>query len=292
MRLTSLLFVPADSARKFEKAQSAGADALILDLEDSVAPSKKVAARTSLGDVINAANRPRDWTLWVRVNPLGTGLTELDLQAVVRPGLDGIMLPKSAGGVDVTTLSAMIDPLETAASMELGQTRVIALATETPAAMFALASYAPAHPRLAALTWGAEDLSAELGATANRDDAGDWTAPYQMARNLCLIAAANAGVPAIDTIYADFGNTEGLVAESRTARRDGFIGKMAIHPAQVETINETFAPTAGELELARQVVQAFEDNPDKGAIGIGGKMYDIPHLKQARRVLASVRRDD
>lgn len=287
MRLRSFMFVPADSDRKYEKAQDTGADALILDLEDSVSPASKAAARAALGGRIDAACGKRDWSFWVRVNPFGTGLTEGDLDAVVRPGLDGIMLPKAQGGADVARLAALLDPLERAAGMPAGRVRIVTVATETPAAMFNLASYAPAHPRLAALTWGAEDLAACIGATANRDMRGDWTDPYRLARSLCLYAAAHAGVPAIDTIHSDFRDAEGLEATCREARRDGFTGQLAIHPAQVPIINRAFAPPDEDLALARRIVAAFDADPSLGAVGIDGKMYDIPHLKQARRVLAS-----
>lgn len=286
--LTSLLFVPADSEKKFTKAQGVGADGLILDLEDSVAPPNKAAAREGLKAWIDASNGPRDWAFWVRVNPFDTGLTEDDLKAVVRPGLDGIVLPKAEGGQDVARLAALIDPLEKAAGMPAGHVKILVVATETAGAMFNLASYAPAHPRLAGLTWGAEDLSAVLGATANKEPDGSWTAPYQLARSLCLYAAANAEVPALDTLYADFRDPQGLEASCRIARRDGFIGRLAIHPAQVEGINRAFAPSDEDLALARRIVEAFDANPELGTIGIDGKMYDIPHLKAARRTLASV----
>lgn len=288
MRLTALLFVPADSAKKFEKAQGAGADGLILDLEDSVAPPNKAAAREGLAGWIAAAQGPRDWRFWVRVNPFDTGLTEADLQAVVRPGLDGVVLPKANGGADVARLSALIEPLERAAGMAPGHVKIIVVATETAAAMFNLGSYAPAHPRLAALTWGAEDLGAVVGATSNKEPGGDWTAPYQLARSLCLFAAANAGVPALDTLHADFRDEAGLEAACRVSRRDGFVGRLAIHPAQVAGIKRAFAPSEADLALARRIVAAFAADPGLGTIGIDGKMYDIPHLKQARRVLASV----
>lgn len=289
MRLTSLLFVPADSEKKFEKAKGIGADGLILDLEDSVAPSHKRAARDGLGAWIDAANGPRDWGFWVRVNPLDTGMTADDLAAVVRPGLDGIMLPKANGGQDVETVSQMIAPLEAQAGMTPGTVKIIVVATETAQAMFNLGSYAPAHPRLAALTWGAEDLGAVVGSTSNKGADWDWSNPYQLARSLCLFAAANAGVPALDTLYADFRDSEGLVASCRVSRRDGFLGRLAIHPAQIEGINHAFAPSDADIALARRIVAAFDENPDLGTIGIDGKMYDIPHLKTARRTLASIR---
>lgn len=288
MRLTSLLFVPADSEKKFEKAKGVGADGLILDLEDSVAPPNKAAARATLSGWIDAADAKRDWAFWVRVNPLDSAMTADDLEAVVRPGLDGVMLPKSNGGQDVETLSAMIDPLEAAAGMAHGHVKIIVVATETAAAMFNLGSYAPAHPRLAALTWGAEDLGAMVGATANKEADGSWTQPYQLARSLCLFAATNAGVPALDTLYADFRDPEGLEASCRTSRRDGFAGRLAIHPDQVAGIRRAFMPSEADIALARRIVAAFEDNPGLGTVGLDGKMYDMPHLKQARRTLASV----
>lgn len=288
MRLTSLLFVPADSEKKFLKAQGVGANGLILDLEDSVAPQHKAAARETLAGWIAQSTGPRDWGFWVRVNPFDTGLTEEDLRAVVRPGLDGIVLPKADGAADLARLADMIAPLEVAAGMEPEHIKVIVVATETPAAMFNLASYAPAHPRLAALTWGAEDLAAVVGASSNKEPNGDWTSPYQLARSLCLMAAANAGVPALDTLYADFRNPEGLTQACRISRRDGFLGRLAIHPAQVAGINAAFAPSDEDLALARRIIAAFEENPDLGTIGIDGVMYDIPHLKAARKTLASI----
>lgn len=287
MKLTSLLFVPADSEKKFAKARDTGADGLILDLEDSVAPPNKAAARDTLGAWIDAHHGPRDWGFWVRVNAFDTGLTMDDLAAVVRPGLDGIILPKANGAEDLERLGHCLDALEARAGMARGSVKVIVVATETGRAMFNLGSYAPAHPRLAALTWGAEDLSAVVGSTANKDDSGDWSQPYQLARSLCLMAAAAAEVPALDTLYADFRDEAGLEAACRISRRDGFAGRLAIHPAQVAGINRAFAPSEADVALARRIVAAFEANPDLGTIGIDGKMYDIPHLKQAQRTLAS-----
>ncbi|SEJ83374.1 (3S)-malyl-CoA thioesterase [Marinovum algicola] len=288
MNLTALLFVPADSEKKFDKARGLGADGLILDLEDSVAPAQKAAARETLAGWIDAHNGPRDWSFFVRVNPFDTGLTEDDLKAIVRPGLDGIMLPKANGAEDLQRLSDLLDPLEAAAGMEKNQIKVVVVATETAAAMFNLGSYAPAHPRLAALTWGAEDLGAVVGSTSNKEADGNWTQPYQLARSLCLFAAANAGVQALDTLYGDFRDPDGLTASCKVSRRDGFLGRLAIHPAQVAGIQAAFAPSDEDVALARRIVAAFEENPDLGTIGIDGKMYDIPHLKTARRTLAAI----
>lgn len=288
MRLRNLLFVPADSEKKFARGRESGADGLILDLEDSVAPGNKAAAREGLAGWIADHAGPRDWSFWVRINPFGTGLTEADLAAVVRPGLDGLILPKAGGGADLHRLDALLAPLEAAQGMVPGHVKVIVVATETAGAMFSLGSYAPAHPRLVALTWGAEDLAAVVGATSNKEADGSWTSPYQLARSLCLFAAANAGVEAIDTLYADFRDEAGLEAACRIARRDGFTGRLAIHPAQVAGIVRGFAPSEADLALARRVVAVFSENPGLGTIGIDGKMYDIPHLKAAQRVLASV----
>ncbi len=288
MRLTSLLFVPADSEKKYRKARGTAAGGLILDLEDSVAPPNKDAARAMVaGWLDEGLGGP---ALWVRVNALDTGLTLADLAAVVRPGLAGIILPKANGGQDVAQLSHYLDALEARAGLPAGGIRIIVVATETAQAMFNLGSYAPAHPRLAALTWGAEDLSAVVGATSNKGADGDWSQPYQLARSLCLMAAAAAEVPALDTLYADFRNESGLVAACGVSRRDGFAGRLAVHPAQVEPINRAFAPSDADLALAARIVAAFDADPTLGTIGIDGKMYDIPHLKQARRTLASVQK--
>ncbi|MGA2815179.1 MAG: CoA ester lyase [Xanthobacteraceae bacterium] len=287
MRLRSLLFVPGDSERKFEKARHCGADGLILDLEDAVAPSRKAEARALVaGFVIDKT--PRSWSFWVRVNPFDTAMTLDDLAAVVAPGLVGIVLPKANDAQDVSRLAHYLDAFEMKAGVEAGQVKILVVATETPQAMFNLGTYASPHPRLAALTWGAEDLGAAIGATANKEADGEWTAPYQIARSMCLFASAAADVLAIDTVYADFRDTEGLAASCRRSRRDGFVGRVAIHPDQVETINRRFSPSDEDVAHARRVVQAFADRPDAGTIGIDGKMYDIPHLKQARRVLASI----
>lgn len=287
MRLRSLLFVPADSERKFARARTAGADALILDLEDSVAAANKETARDGLAGWIDMSGLARDWSLWVRVNPFDSGLTEEDLAAVVRPGLDGIVLPKASGGADVTRLSKLLDTLEKKAGMGSAAVKIITVATETPAAMFNLGTYAPAEPRLIGLTWGAEDLAAAIGASTNRGADGDWTQPYQLARSLCLLAAANAGVVAIDTIHADFRDRAGLEISSTQSRRDGFVGRLAIHPDQILPINHAFAPSDAEIAQASRIVAAFAADPGLGAIAIDGKMYDLPHLKLARRLLAA-----
>src|SRR5215471_2426914 len=241
--MRSLLFVPADSAKKFDKAMSSGADALIIDLEDSIALDGKARARESaaafLKETIVVASRPY---LVVRVNSLQTGLTDADLDAVVPARPDAIMLPKAEGGASVVHADAKLAVREALAGLPDGHVKMIVLTTETAAALFRAGSYAGASARLIALTWGAEDLSAELGAERNRDAEGRFLDPYRLARTLCIAAAAAANAPALDTVYVDFRNHAGLRRECEEARRDGFTGKMAIHPGQVATINDVFTP--------------------------------------------------
>ncbi|MEO7786943.1 MAG: CoA ester lyase [Sphingomicrobium sp.] len=290
MRMRSWLFVPGDSERKAAKATGIGADVLILDLEDSVAASAKDNARRQVADLIDAATG-RDWALFVRVNPFDGALTLADLDAVVRPGLDGILLPKPEGGPDVARLAEEIRLRERKARMAPGSVRIAAIATETPTAVFTLGSYAPAHPRLCAMTWGAEDLAAAVGAATNRDEAGAFTEPYRMVRNLALFAAAAARVAPIDTLHADFRDLAGLEADCRASRRDGFVGRLAIHPGQVETINRCYTPSEAEIAWARRIVEAFAANPQAGALGLDGKMIDLPHLIGARKTLAAAGTD-
>ncbi len=286
MKLRSFLFVPGDSEKKFARASTSGADVLILDLEDAVAPSMKEAARGLVASWIDQADGLES-SLFVRVNPLDTGLTEGDLAAVVRPGLAGILVPKVNGAQDVSTIAASLDRLEAAAGLAAGAVKIMVVATETPLAMFHLGSYTPPHPRLIAMTWGAEDLSAALGATTNKEADGSWTFPYQLARAHCLFAAGAAEVFPVDTLYVDFRDAAGLEADCRRARRDGFLGRIAIHPDQVETINRCFSPSDEDIAEARKIVALFAAQPDVGTIGIDGKMYDIPHLKAAHKVLAA-----
>ena len=286
MKLRSLLFVPADSERKFAKATTVGADALILDLEDSVAPSRKAFARDAVRQLLNGV--ARDWSFLVRINPFGTGLTLEDLAAVVRPRLDGILIPKVDGIEDVDLVSHYVDALEVAAGMTPGHVKLLVVATETPAAMIGFSGYARKNRRLAAMTWGAEDLSAALGAITPREADDGWTFPYQVARAQCLFAAGAAGVAALETLYVDFKDQEGLAESCKLARRDGFVGRIAIHPDQVATINACFTPSEADIAHARRIVAAFAAQPDVGTVGLDGKMYDIPHLVAARRTLASV----
>ena len=287
MRLRSLLFVPGDSERKFARAAASGADALILDLEDSVAPTQKAAAREAVAKLLDGPS-PRTFAFFVRLNALDTGLALPDLAAVVKPGLDAIMIPKANGAEDLARFGHYLDAFETKAGLTLGSVKMAVVATETAKAMFSLGSYAPAHPRLLALTWGAEDLSAALGATANREPDGAWTFPYEVARAHCLFAASAADVTPVDTIHADFRDLDGLERDCRRSRRDGFLGRMAIHPDQVAVINRCYAPSEAEIAHARRIVAAFAADPNAGAVGIDGKMVDIPHLKAAQRTLASI----
>jgi len=277
-----MLFVPGDSERKLARAAGSGADALILDLEDSVAASEKDRARGLAAEAVR--EELRDWKLFVRVNPFDGGLTMADLAAVVRPGLDGVMLPKAEGMADIERLGHCLDALEAAAGMAAGSVAIVPVATETPAAVFALGGYRP-HPRLAGLSWGAEDLGAALGASANREDGG-WTRPYEQVRTLALLAARAAGAVPVDTLHADFRDGDGLAEDCRRSRRDGFEGRLAIHPDQVAPINAGYAPTAEEVAHARAVMAAFTAAPGVGTVGIEGRMYDLPHLKAARGVLA------
>jgi citrate lyase subunit beta / citryl-CoA lyase len=288
--MRSFLFVPADSAKKLDKAMTSGADALIVDLEDSIALDGKVQARQSaaafLKEAMAAPSRPY---LLVRVNGLQTGLTDADLDAVVPAKPDAIMLPKAEGGAAVTHADAKLAVREAVHGLPDGAIKILPIATETAAALFLMGSFAGASARLIGLTWGAEDLSAELGAHANRDAENRFLDPYRLARALCLAGAAAAQVPAIDTVYVDFRDGKGFRRECEEACRDGFVGKMAIHPAQVPIINEVFTPSAQALAHAEKIVDAFAQNPGAGVVGIGGVMYDRPHLARAQRLLAGAK---
>lgn len=288
--IRSFLFIPGDSEKKLGKADGTGADALILDLEDSVAPPNKARAREMVAAFLMA--RPREQRtsqLWVRVNPLDTDLVLGDLAAVVAGAPDGIMLPKANGPDDVRTVSLFLDALEVQAGIDATSIRILPVATETAIAPFRLGDYAAANlVRLAGLTWGAEDLSAAVGASTNLDASGEWALTYKLVRSLTLLGAHAAGVAAIDTLFVDFRDEEGLRASCRAARAEGWSGRIAIHPAQVAPINESFMPTVAEVEHARRVVAAFEAADGAGTVGLDGKMLDIPHLKQANNVLAQI----
>ena len=278
--IRSFLFVPADSERKLQKAGSVGADALILDLEDAVAAEARPDARLLAREYIDGKDN-----VWVRINPIDTDDAAADLEAVMPSAPAGIILPKPRSAAAAMDLANHLLVLEAEHGIEPGRTQILPLCTEHPEALFTLKSYIGATPRLAGLSWGAEDLSAAVGALANRDKDGNWLPTYEMARSFCLLAAAAAQVAAFDTVFTDFKDIEGLRRYALNARRDGFSGMLAIHPAQVETINAAFLPTAEELQQAARIVELFEANPGRGTIGMDGKMIDRPHLKQAQRLL-------
>ena len=285
--MRSLLFVPADAPAKLEKGLGCGADAIIVDLEDSVAPERKAAAREqAVAFLESAVRRPARPRLLVRINGLATGLTDADLDAVVAARPDAIMLPKAEGGASIMHADAKLATREALAGLPDGHVKIVAIATETAQSLFVAGTYRAASPRLSALTWGAEDFSADLGAEANRDAEGRFLDPYRLARTLCLGAAAAAEVLALDTVYVDFRNEAGLRRECEEARRDGFQGKMAIHPAQVATINDVFTPKPEAVARAQAVIAAFAAAPGAGVVGIGGVMYDRPHLTKALRLIA------
>lgn len=279
----SYLFVPADSEHKLKKSRSSGADALILDLEDSVAAGERPRARSLARAFLEDRG---DLHVWIRINPLDTEDSLADLREILPGAPDGIVLPKPHGARDAVRLGKILDGLEQENGIAEGQTKILPLATERPAAMFSLHEYAAATSRLAGLSWGAEDLSVAVGACTNRDAKGNWLAPYELARSMVLFAAAAAAVDAIDTVFADFRDTEGLSRYASNARRDGFSGMLAIHPAQVAIINAAFTPDAEELASAKRIVSLFADNPDTGVIGLDGKMLDRPHLLQAQKIIA------
>ena len=283
----SFLFVPADSERKLEKAGTSGADALILDLEDSVAASARSKARKLAAEFLK---QECDAKIWVRINPLDSTDALEDLQAVMPAAPEGIVLPKPRGASDAKQLAKLLDALEQESELEAGQTLILPVATERPAALFGMGEYAESTARLAGLTWGAEDLSAAVGASSNRDESGNWLPPYQLARSLCLFAAAAAGVPAVDTVYTDFKDADGLAEFAAAARRDGFEGMLAIHPEQVAIINKAFVPTPAETERAQRIVALFAANPEVGALGMDGEMIDRPHWLQAKRILETASR--
>ena len=288
--MRSLLFAPADSDRKLAKAFASSADGVIVDLEDSVAPDGKALARERaaafLKEMVPARERPR---LIVRINSLQSELADADLDAIVPAAPDAVLVPKSEGATSVIHLAAKLTAREAIHGLPDGYIRIIAIATETATALFRLGTYRGATARLTGLTWGAEDLSAELGATANRDAQGNFLDPYRLARALCLAGAVAAEVQPIDTVFVDFRNEAGLRRESEEASRDGFTGKMAIHPDQVPVINAAFTPSACAVAHAEAIVAAFAAAPDLGVVGIDGVMYDKPHLKRAQALLARAR---
>ncbi len=280
MRLRSLLFVPGDRPERFAKAAASGADAIILDLEDSVSLANKDAARRAIADYLAGA---REIVTLVRVNPLDGHLTAADVAAIMAAGPDAIMLPKAEGAASIAQLDTI---MRSESGRDASLPPILPIATETPTAIFTLGSYREAKHRLLGLTWGAEDLPAAIGATTSREVDGRYTPPYEIARAMTLFAAHAAGVAAIDTVFPAIKDEAGLAACAARARRDGFTGMMAIHPAQVEPINAAFTPTADEVARAQAIVDAFAANPGVGVMQVDGKMVDAPHLKQAKHILA------
>ncbi|MGI6853016.1 HpcH/HpaI aldolase/citrate lyase family protein [Mesorhizobium sp. 1B3] len=283
--MRSLLFVPGDSEKKLEKGFQSGADIVIVDLEDSVAPTSKAAARDIATAFIRERSHASGVGVYVRVNDLSSGLIDDDLAALMRVAPDGIMLPKANSGADVSHLSAKLRVHEADNGIIDGSTRIIPLITETAAGVLAAGSYRP-EPRLAGMTWGAEDLSAAIGARTARDAAGRYTDVFRLARTLTLLAASASETEAIDTVFPDFRNLDVFREQCVEAERDGFTGKMAIHPAQVAVINEVFTPSAEAVARSQAVVDAFRSAGNPGVVAIDGKMYDRPHLRLAERLLA------
>jgi citrate lyase subunit beta/citryl-CoA lyase len=271
----SWLFVPADSEKKIAKAVESEAEAVIFDLEDSVAPAQKAAARQCLKALGKRSGGPQ-W--WVRINPLGSEHHKDDLEVIAKADVHGIVLPKAEGGADVTELAH-----------RTGNIPVHAIVTETAASLFGMLSYRDPRSPLVAMSWGAEDLSAALGASSKYDADGGLSYTYRLARSLCLAGAVAAGVQPVDGVFADFRDEKGLLEEAQAAAREGFTGKLAIHPAQVAVINAAFTPGAEEVDHARAIVEAFDAEPNAGVLSVGGRMVDRPHLVQARRVLDRAR---
>jgi citrate lyase subunit beta / citryl-CoA lyase len=291
--MRSALFVPGDDEKKLTKALASGADALILDLEDSVALANKGRARGLAADfLLTARAKPGRPRLIVRVNPLDGDATDADLDAVMAAGPDCVMLPKSLSGASVQHLAAKLAVREADHGLVDGSTKILAIATERAQALFEMGSYRGCSDRLEGLAWGGEDLAADIGAETHHLPDGRWASPYRLARDLILLAAVAAEVAPIDTVYTNFRDLDGLRAEALAARRDGFTGKMAIHPAQAPIINEVFTPSEEALQRARAIVAAFHAAPGSGVIGMDGEMYDRPHLVRAERLLARAAQTD
>lgn len=285
--MRSLLFVPGDSPRKLQKGLASDADALIVDLEDSVASAGKAEARAIAADFVaqNRTTKP----LFIRINALSSGLADDDLAAVISAAPFGIVLPKAEGRESVDALSTRLRAREALAGLDDGVTRILPIITETASATLLAPSWRHPHPRLAGLTWGAEDLSADIGAPQNRTESGGYAEVFRLARSLTLLAAAACETAAVDTVFVDFSDTQALARECAEAVRDGFTAKMAIHPAQASTINAAFTPASAAIEKAMAIVEAFRAAGDAGVVAIGGVMYDRPHLRRAERLLARAR---
>lgn len=288
--MRSMLFVPADSEKKLARSLSVQADVLILDLEDSVAASKRPVAREMakafIGEARQAGTKSK---LYVRMNPLDSADWEADLAGVMAAGPDGIIQPKTRSGEDVHKLSIALGHAESQHGLKAGQTRIFPIVTEVPISVLQMHTYVGSSSRLSGMSWGAEDLGAVVGSLANKDEHGQWTSPYRMVRDLCLFTAVAAQTEPIDTVFVNFRDTRGLIEEAKSAKRDGFTGKIAIHPDQVAPINEVFTPSVAELDHARAVLGAFQKAGNMGVASLNGMMLDMPHLKLAERVLSRAR---
>ena len=284
--MRSLLFIPGDSEKKLEKGLTSGADVLLIDLEDSVSAERKETARKIAANFLTANHERPSPRLFVRINDLASGLADDDLTAVMPALPHGILLPKSNSGKDVTRLAAKLNVHEARAGVAEGATQIIAIITETAIGTLSASSYPDASTRLIGLSWGAEDLSAVIGARAARDEAGRYTDVFRLARAVTILGASAAEVAAIDTVYINYRDDEGLARECADAERDGFTGKLAIHPAQVPIINQAFTPSPEAVDHARNIVAAFTAEPSAGVIGIDGQMFDRPHLRRAERLIA------
>jgi citrate lyase subunit beta / citryl-CoA lyase len=288
--MRSLLFVPADGGSKLEKAMASGADGVIIDLEDSIAPERKEMARKLALDFLKGTKGKKDRPqLLVRINGLDTGMTDADLDAIVPGAPDAVLFPKAEGGPTVTHVDAKLTAREAIAGLPEGSIKILAQTVESAAGLFTAGTYKNCSPRLIGMTWGPEDLAAEIGAEANRETDGTLTEPYRIARAMCLYGATAAKVPAIETIHVDFRNPDVLRKDTEVARRDGFAGRLAIHPAQIAVINEVFTPGAAQIEKAKAIIAAFAAKPGAGTVGIDGKMYDRPHLARAQALLANLK---
>lgn len=284
--MRSILFVPGDSARKQEKSLQSGADALVLDLEDSVAFQEKPRARTMTSEFLQRHIPTRERPLlYVRVNALDTGLTDEDLTIVMSGRPDGIVAPKVVGGRDLADFAARLSRHEERLGITVGFTRILPVVTETAAAVLALPTVPGSTERLIGLSWGGEDLAADIGAESNHDEAGAYTPTYVMARSMALLTAVASGVEPIETAFISYHDLEAFAADCVTARRDGFTGRIAIHPSQVPVINEVFTPSAEVVKRARMIIDAFAANPGMGVVGIDGGMVEMPHLRQAERIM-------
>lgn len=291
--LRSLLFVPGDSERKQAKAVATSADALIFDLEDSVAPARLDLARQLVrARLLSKKGNPADQAWWVRVNPPSSAAFSEDLAAIADAAPSGLVLPKVSALREVLEADRQLSAVEQRAKLAPGSIRLIVIATETPQAMFALGEYRTAVDRLDGLTWGSEDLATALGMSSQFEDDGSLSFTLRLTRSMCLLAAAAANVQAIDTVHVDFRDSAGLAHAAAAARRDGFTGKLAIHPDQIEVIHAAFTPSAAEVERARKIVAAFAASPDAGVLSLDGRMLDRPHLLQAQRILALAERGE